>query len=237
MSTRTIVTSRPDVACDVCERRLLRGEHADTFIAAGRRLTVCDLCAAQVVHEGWTRESDVQDATLPPSRPRRGRSFVERLRAIGRSEGAFIPLEERGEPAALAPYRSSRATPAREESPSWVEGEGFKDGGDEVESLPTYAELAVEVFNESEFPRRVAGVARSLGAPEVSVWSAEHLESVVRILVAWELSWYRYEVDLSEGPGEARLLEQGTELDELERGERISNGSIDSAGAILLIAP
>ena len=43
MSTRTIVTSRPDVACDVCERRLLRGEHADTFIAAGRRLTVCDL--------------------------------------------------------------------------------------------------------------------------------------------------------------------------------------------------
>ena len=36
------------------------------------------------------------------------------------------------------------------------------------------SEQAVGVFNASEFPRRIAGVARSLGVPEVSVWSAEH---------------------------------------------------------------
>ncbi len=44
----------------------------------------------------------------------------------------------------------------------------------------SYSEQAVEVFNAGEFPRRVAGVARSLGVPEVSVRSAEHLASVVR---------------------------------------------------------
>ncbi len=30
----------------------------------------------------------------------------------------------------------------------------------------SYLERAVEVFNSSEYPRRVAGVARSLGAPQ-----------------------------------------------------------------------
>ena len=42
----------------------------------------------------------------------------------------------------------------------------------------------------------MAGVARSLGAPVVNVRSAEHLASVVTIVIAWELCWYRFEVDL-----------------------------------------
>ena len=239
MSTRTIVTSHPDVACDVCERRLLRGEQSDTFIAAGRRLTVCELCAPQAVHEGWTRESDVQAATLPPPRPRRGRSFFERLRGLAHAEGGSIPLEQRGEPAAEV---SPAAGTGRVRQPAdWASGDPAQTATaapyDDAEELPTYPELAVAVFNDSEFPRRVAGVARSLGAPEVSVWSAEHLESVVRIVVAWELSWYRYEVDLSERPGEARLLAQGSELEELDRSERLGNAAIDAAGAILFIAP
>ena len=54
------------------------------------------------------------------------------------------------------------------------------------------------VFNASEYPRRVAGLMRSLGAPAVCVRPAEHLDEAVRIVVAWELCWYRYEVDLTE---------------------------------------
>ena len=53
MATRSIVTSQPDVECDVCERRLLRGEQPDHFIAAGRRRIVCELCAPRAAHEGW----------------------------------------------------------------------------------------------------------------------------------------------------------------------------------------
>jgi len=40
MATRSIVTSQPDVACDVCGRRLLRGELPDVFLAGGQRRTV-----------------------------------------------------------------------------------------------------------------------------------------------------------------------------------------------------
>ena len=66
MTTRTIVTSQPDVACDVCERRLLRGEHADVFVATDRRRLVCELCTPRAVHEGWLRESEQQELSLPP---------------------------------------------------------------------------------------------------------------------------------------------------------------------------
>ncbi len=78
-------------------------------------------------------------------------------------------------------------------------------------------------------------MARSLGEPEVNVRSAEHLESVVRIVVSWELCWYRYEVDLGEDVQEARLLTQGTELSELDRDERLANALADEHGAIALL--
>lgn len=89
VATRSIVTSQPDVACDVCMRRLLRGERPDVFLASGRRLTVCELCAPRAAHEGWMRERDVQAVTLPPARPRRARGFIDRLR--GRGEQAELP--------------------------------------------------------------------------------------------------------------------------------------------------
>src|ERR1700689_1715579 len=91
VATRTIVTSQPDVACDVCERRLLRGEQPDVFLAAGRRRTVCELCAPRAAHEGWMRESDSQALKLAPMRARRGRSLIDRLRQVGKppaSDGA-----------------------------------------------------------------------------------------------------------------------------------------------------
>ncbi|HEX5226052.1 MAG TPA: hypothetical protein VFW29_13065, partial [Solirubrobacteraceae bacterium] len=100
----------------------------------------------------------------------------------------------------------------------------------------SYAELAVAEFNASEFPRRVAGVARSLGPPEVTVRSAEHLSSVVVIVVAWELCWYRYEVDLSESPATVRVLEQGTELSELRHDDRHANALADDEGALVIAA-
>ena len=59
------------------------------------------------------------------------------------------------------------------------------------------------MFNASEYPRRVAGLARSLGAPEVSVRAGEAVASSIVIVVAWELCWYRYEVDLDDMQGVA----------------------------------
>ena len=55
--SRDIRTNQIDIACDVCGRTLLRGEHAETFLAGGSRRQVCDLCTARAQHEGWIRES------------------------------------------------------------------------------------------------------------------------------------------------------------------------------------
>jgi hypothetical protein len=254
VATRTIVTSQPDVACDVCERRLLRGEQPDIFLAAGRRRTVCELCAPRAAHEGWMRERDSQSMTLPPLRARRGRSFFERLRQVGRptdeapsSSGATGSPTTRSsgpsydfldgyspsggaQPVPATPHESGDDLHAMQGEPSLARG-GAADGP------AGYLERALGVFNGSEYPRRVAGVARSLGAPEVNVRSAEHLESIVLIVVAWELSWYRYEVDLSEDQPQARATAQGTELGELEREERIGNAIASETGTLSLGGP
>ncbi len=56
MQRKSITTSHKVLACDVCGRTLLRGEHPDAFIAGGTRRLVCDLCTARATHEGWIRE-------------------------------------------------------------------------------------------------------------------------------------------------------------------------------------
>lgn len=253
MATRAILTSQPDVACEVCGRRLLRGEQPDVFIAAGRRRIVCELCAPRAAHEGWMRESDTQSVSLPPMRQRRGRSFFERLRQVARPAGSAAEAPGADGEGEVEPYDFLGGTPAQEPEAAPVAARGRPPsavvsqapasaapeeapaaGPEAAVGEDSYLQLAVQTFNSSEFPRRVAGVARSLGTPEVSVRSAEHLESVVRIIVAWELSWYRYEVDLSDGPGEAHLLDQGSELHELAREERLANAHAGDSGALTL---
>src|SRR5258707_465809 len=103
MTTRSIVTSQPDVACDVCARRLLRGEQPDYFIADGRRRLVCELCAPRATDEGWLRETEAAaDVSLPPTRPRRGRSLFDRLMQVTKPPAT-----------ASSRARSARATPWR----------------------------------------------------------------------------------------------------------------------------
>jgi hypothetical protein len=292
MTTRSIITSQPDVACEVCERRLLRGEQPDIFLAAGHRRVVCELCSARAVQEGWRRESDGDALTLPPPRPRRGRNLFGRLRVPGRPAGSrtragdedvayaseqtsFEALQAPYE-TEPAPYESDAAPYETEPAPAETEDGRSKSepppsdeaaappargshpydflGGLEiVEGKPgempepslspssvragarALTGRAIEVFNSSEFPRRVAGIARSLGAPLVNVGPVEDtVGDTVAIIVGWELCWYRYEVDLDEEAPVARLKAQGTELDELPRAERVGNTPIDELG---LLAP
>ena len=80
----------------------------------------------------------------------------------------------------------------------------------------------------------MAGLMRSLGAPAVCILPAEHLGGAVRITLAWELCWYRYEVDLTMDPPQARPLEQGTELAQLSREERHANAHVAEDGTVFL---
>jgi hypothetical protein len=259
MATRMIVTSQPDIACDVCGRRLLRGEQPDVFLAGGRRRTVCELCAPRATAEGWLREADHHSVSLPPARPRRGRGLLDRLRQQREREG---PDGERGF-AAAAPEEEGEASydffdggPAAAEPlmGGVVEPEAFGLGQTArpvpavpfagADPAPAEAALtgddvkvarALEVFNAGEHPRRVAGVARSLGAPSVSVRPLAEAGSAITIVVAWELCWYRYEVDLGDDTAGASVVAQGTELSELEAEDRVANASADAGGALSLV--
>jgi hypothetical protein len=241
MATRSIITNQPDVACDVCGRRLLRGEQSEVFLAAGQRRTVCELCSPRAAHQGWLREADRDSVSLPPLRAPRGRNLFDRLRfdrlrRVARPAGASaeapaVSLSYDREP---EPYEllDGFAGVAGEPSGALVQdrAEIPLAGAEGGEAL----ERAIEVFNAGEYPRRVAGVARSLGLPAVSIRPVEDLASVVAIVVAWELCWYRYEVDLGHEAADTRVLAQGTELAELAHEDRLANAVADELGALSL---
>jgi len=224
--SRDIRTIQDDIACDICGRTLLRGEHAETFLAGGARRRVCDLCTGRAQHEGWIRESGGDELALRQTRPDgRGRSFLDRLRA--RRERAREVQEEMSAVAAEEPAHVEEAEVRR--PPRRPR---------HVRAVPTNADLkmerALEVFNASDHTRTVGGVARSLGAPAVCVRPRLDRPSVVSITVMWELSWYRFEVDLSDEAGGVRRDAQGDELDELSPDEQEVNAAADERGALHL---
>jgi hypothetical protein len=105
-----------------------------------------------------------------------------------------------------------------------------------LRGVPTNAELkvarAMELFNGSPQVRTVAGVARSLGAPIVSARPSRTEGSVVTIVVAWELSWYRFEVDLGNEAAGVRVTAQGSELSELDTIDQTANAAADDGGRL-----
>jgi hypothetical protein len=247
MATRSIVTSQPDVACDVCERRLLRGEQPDLFIDAGQPRMVCELCAPRAAHQGWKRGSAEHAASAVPLRSRRARGLFERLRATRQGTPQSAPRAARD---AYAPARDDQAQPfglATDEpvaGASVPAGEGVAasiDGAPDAaqdQAAPTGGPLqeAVDVFNAGEYPRRVASLTRSLGTPEVSVRPGEAVASSVVIVIAWELCWYTYEVDLDDMQGpQSRAIAQGTELSELGPHDRLANALADERGSLALL--
>src|SRR3954463_9102099 len=155
MARKSITTSHSVVACDVCGRRLLRGENAEVFIAGGARRMVCDLCTARAAHEGWLREG-LDDIGVRRNGGRRSLSLLGRLRQrrddymqrLGGEQDVEVEAGDGAEGLHVAEPRT-------------------------VHAVPTNAELkmarAVEVFNGGEHPRTVAGIARSLGAPFATV--------------------------------------------------------------------
>jgi len=231
--TRDIRTNQEDLACDVCGRTLLRGEHAETYLAGGSRREVCDLCTARAQHEGWIRESGGDELALRHTRhDGRGRSFIERLRA--RRERAREVQEELAASSAAA---EEGAGDEPGETPRRPSPEPLRRPR-HVRAVPTNADLkmqrALEVFNASDHTRTVGGVARSLGAPVVCVRPLLDRPSVVVITVMWELSWYRYEVDLSDEAGGVRRDAQGDELSELAPEEQTDNAQADERGYLHL---
>ena len=167
-----------------------------------------------------------------------------RVERLGGEEDVYEddlpPLEEdvAPEPVAAAPPSSSRDR-EREPEPVPVAAEPLDHTLYEsrsVHGVPTNADLkvvrAMELFNQSPQVRTVAGVARSLGAPIVSARPSRTEGSVVTIVVAWELSWYRFEVDLGNEAAGVRVAAQGSELTELDTIDQTPNAAADDSGRL-----
>ena len=92
---------------------------------------------------------------------------------------------------------------------------------------------AVEHFNATAETRKVAGLIRSLGDPRVAVLA----DGAGRVLVtvAWELSWYQWEIG-GDGDGGVREVRKGNEVSELGEGERTWNARAGTDGTLRLEA-
>jgi hypothetical protein len=262
VSTRAIRTSTAQAACDVCGRTLLRGERAEIYLSGGSRRSVCELCTSRALHGGWLREGEVPEYDDSSDRPDRRRSLLGRLRnrRNGRETRSPEPLDEMPVPepvfddeAPPAPPPRSQPPPrpqssprAQPSSPAWpapVSRAASRLAGASreprhVRAVPTSIEhkisSAVSLFNDSEHPRTVAGIARSLGLPDVSVHPSDANGSVVHVVASWELCWYRYEVDLRDEVPTVRVGEQGYELSELAEIDLQSNAAADDRGRLRL---
>jgi hypothetical protein len=97
MKTRSIDTFQQDHICDVCGRTLLRGENTEGFLAAGRRLDVCELCKPRALHEGWVREGTIPDyPNAGAAAPRRGGLFGRLRSRSGGNDGDRAANKRRG---------------------------------------------------------------------------------------------------------------------------------------------
>jgi hypothetical protein len=128
------------------------------------------------------------------------------------------PARRRGLKARLVPRR-------RESAPEPFEPELLPANPRET------VEAGLELFNESDHPRTVSGIARTLGVPRVSVVRRSQREVVVT--VAWDLSWYQYRIDML-GSDPVTLQRRGDELEEIDSRFQEWNAQAEPDGTLAL---
>src|SRR3954462_8905730 len=245
-----------DISCDICGRTILKGERTEAYLApGGQRHLVCELCTDRAYNEGWIRESAHMDMPASTRRPQERRSLFGRMRSRRReAEPLGGPAEEYleheaspsngGEPYMDAPAEGTEATPAEAPPPPAAvppQPPPRRRDARHVRAVPTNAQVkverALELFNSSEHVRTIGGISRTLGEPWVSTSPLAEAPSEVSITVAWELSWYRYRVDLGDADDPVTLVSKGQELEELDGSMREWNASALPDGKLAVGVP
>jgi hypothetical protein len=238
-----------DISCDICGRTILKGERIEPYLApGGQRHVVCELCTDRAYNEGWIREAAHDEMPAATRRPDQRRGLLGRLRRrrdaepLATADEPELPPEfEDGddpvqyeEPAAEydaepepepEPVRAAPAAPPRQRRDSR-----------HVRAVPTNAQVkverALELFNNSVHVRTIAGITRTLGEPWVSAAPLAEAPAEVSIVVAWELSWYRFRVDLGDADEPVTMVAKGQELEELDESMRDWNATALSDGRL-----
>jgi hypothetical protein len=253
MAARTIVTSRPDVFCAVCGRRLLAGERPSRFLAGAEAVDVCELCTPQAREDGWRPAEDGGRPEGPQAAAKRRRGGpIARLRAaLGARIGASAPARGRARGGGELDGRiREEGRPERPRS-GQTEPDHAGASADRAQlaapgarAQGTGGELAaaLDLFNQTAETQRIAGVARTLGAPVLTIRPAPpeglgasaHPERFI-LTAAWEISWYRWELDLAAAALQAKLLASGHDPEELPAEELTGNCAADERGRLMLL--
>jgi hypothetical protein len=216
--------------CDVCGRTILRGERLYEYVSRGHgRLSACSLCRTRAERSGWVPASLAGAlAKEPPARRRRG---VLRQRLGQAAERVRPPrgaIRERVERAAetLRPQPRESVRERAAEPPPPPPPRAIPKTADGV------MRRALEDFNRSSGPRKVGALSRSLGAPQVSVLVPRPEEPRALVTVAWELSWYQWEVGIRSEGATVREVAKGDELSELPGEAQAWNASAAESGEL-----
>lgn len=246
MSFKEVRPSLDPETCVVCGRRLLQGERLNWYVApdASRR-PVCELCAPRAERARWVREQDGEEIVpLLPSRTARGGYFKRLKSFFGTQEEDELQLESfdtaPGSPSDQESRRRSRATRRRERDaiasspPPAAPAEPRS-----VRAVPTGPEAKLQqgltLFNDSQFPRTIAGLSRSLGEPCVA--AVNEGDASVEVFVGWDIAWYSYRVDLGDATEPVEQSGRGNDTAELAGTVRDWNAFADEHGRLHLRAP
>jgi len=91
---------------------------------------------------------------------------------------------------------------------------------------------AADLFNQSTFRRTVAGVARSLGEPRVSIVPLPGVNAETVLTFAWDITWYQYRVT-PDATQPVRIADRGHDVDEVEPAYVHWNARFDETGRLV----
>jgi hypothetical protein len=238
-----------DSACQVCGRSLLPGERPTRYVTRdGNEAAVCELCKPRAEAAGWMLPGEAAAAGAAGRDRRRSRgqmlsgllSRIPAPQAGGATEqdGEGEATEADGErPAPRRPQRERRPARerprerAREEEPRRERPRAAEPAGD---SPGTTVPEALAAFNGSQHRRTIAGLTRTLGPPRASALAVRAANGYpgARLTVAWELTWYQWEVGPGPGGPEVRESGKGETIDQLRAADRTWNLMVDRDGTL-----
>ncbi len=246
-----------DPSCQVCGRRLLPGERPTTYVTRdGAEAVVCELCKVRAEAAGWLRPEEAEAQGGMGRERRRPRTqmlggLLSRLptQANGGGEGGDAAAERRTGPRGRrAPRQPREPHPPREHVRA--------AGGDPADPPPpasapppprptpapapagdssgTTVPEALAAFNASNHRRTVAGLTRTLGPPRATGLAIRAASGYpgARLTVAWEITWYQWEVGPGPNGPEVRESGKGETIDQLRAADRTWNLLVDSDGTL-----
>jgi len=226
------------VTCEVCGRTILKGERTEAYLApGGERHGVCELCFVRAEHAGWLRESAHGQVPARGPRPQERRPMFSRFRRRG-AEPLNGTAEVEEQAPTFDPAGEAEVAGANGDAPDARPRRERPKDPRHVRAVPTTAEVKVEralaLFNASPHHRTVSGLSRSLGEPWATARPDPDAPSQVTVLVAWELSWYRYRIDLGDAAEPVSLQDKGDELADIDEELRDWNAGLDADGRLVI---